>query len=506
MLPASVIDGSLKDYLELIDIWRMDDATRILSIGLDVSRFIPGIPHAIEVVTGDHGAGKTSYTETKRELVDPSGALSQSLKWDERDISISALHQGVLAFDNVNTTMPDHISDVLCRISTGQGFRTRELYTNVGEVILQLKKPIIINGINLPGYKPDFLDRSVPIVLRPIFGDGRLTESEIKMRIKDLLPRARGYILSIIPRAMELYPEVEKELQGKLPRMADFMIWAECGLRAMGYPGSSFFNAYRQVKIRETEDLAKENTLIIALQELMDGKSTWSGTSSELLEALNPYVTENRRRFDSRLLPKDPKRLGRLLKEHELVLHDIGFEIRTLSDGNRTKVIERIQIADNDNVSNVRNEADLIKYGLPIADINQNTNFEKKSNVSKDDTTKYGLQGKTDSTDINSMYEGEDVSTNKPQSGFVNSSVQNEKPTNSDIVFRKVIFDSPVVNPDPIKYPVGLLFALTREEAARLNAYNFSTSVELTEFLSKADEISKKYVLEMLKKSKERSA
>ena len=366
MLPAEVKEGTQKDYIDLISIWRMDDNTRILSMGLDFSRFILGIPHAIEVVTGDHGSGKTSYTETKRELVDPSGAPSQSLKWDERDISISALHQGVLAFDNVNTTMPDYISDVLCRISTGQGFRTRELYSNTSEVILKLKKPIIINGINLPGYKPDFLDRSVPILLMPIFGDGRLTENEIRRRVQDLLPRARGYLLSVIPTAMQLYLDVEKELMGRLPRMADFVIWAECGMRAMGFPPGAFFDAYEQAKKREIEDLAKENTLIIAVQELMEGKEEWKGTSTELLEALNPYVSENKRRFDSKLLPKDPKWLGRLIKDHELVLRYVGFEIVTLTDGNRTKVIKRIGSVDKVNVSDVKNEFNLTKYRAPI--------------------------------------------------------------------------------------------------------------------------------------------
>ncbi len=405
MLRADVMDGTREDYLSLIDTWRMDDNTKLLSIGLDFSRFIPGIPHAIEVVTGDHGAGKTSYTVAKRELIDPNGAPTQALKFDERDISISALHQGILAFDNVNTTMPDYISDVICRISTGQGFRTRELYSNTSEVILKLKKPILMNGINIPGYKPDFLDRSVPILLRPIFGEGRLSESEIKQRVENLLPSARGYLLSVVPKAIQLYSEVEKELMGKLPRMADFVIWAECGLRAMGFPSGAFFNAYQQVKKRETEDLAKENTLIIAIQELMSDREEWRGTSSELLDNLNPYITENKRRFDSKLLPKDPKRLGRLIKEHELVLRELGYEVATLTDGNRTKVIRRIGLVDKVNVSDVRTEPDITKFGLPGADINKNTTLEKISNVSEVGLVKIGFQSKSDNTDIRNMYE-----------------------------------------------------------------------------------------------------
>ena len=471
MLPAEVKEGSQKDYLDLSGIWSMDDSTRILSIGLDFSRFIPSIPHAIEVITGDHGSGKTSYTETKRDLIDPSGALSQSLKWDERDISISALHQGVLAFDNVNTTMPDYISDVLCRISTGQGFRTRELYSNTSEIILKLKKPIIINGINLPGYKPDFLDRSVPILLRPIFGDGRLTENEIRQRIQELLPKARGYLLSIIPKAIQLYPDVEKELIGNLPRMADFVIWAECGLRAMGFSANAFFDAYQQVKKRETEDLAKENTLIIAIQELMEGKDEWKGTSSELLEALNPYENENKRKFDAKLLPNDPKRLGRLIKEHELVLRELGLEIVTLSDGNRTKMIKRIGLGDRVNVSDVRNESDLTKYGLPGADINQNTIFEKKSNVSEAEPTEQPLQSKTDNTDINNMYGTPNMNDN--HTGY----------------FIRVCTENPGrLNPFK-KLRKGVSFRIHKNEISSYNFYDFSKEPKKGEVPDKDEDI-----------------
>lgn len=425
MLDAEVQDGTKEDYLALLSLWRMDEEIKALSMGLDFSRFIPDIPHAIETVTGDHGAGKTSYTEIKREIVDPNGALSQSLKWDERDISISALHQGVLAFDNVNTAMPDYISDILCRITTGQGFRTRELYTNTGEVVLKLKKAIIINGINPPGYKPDWLDRNVPINLRMIASEHRLTDNEIRERAAFLLPKVRGYLISLIPEAMRMYPVVEAELRGKLPRMADFVIWAECGLRSMGMPPLTFFNAYEEVKRGEISDVARDTTLIIAIQELMEGKPEWTGTSTELLENLNPYITENRRRFDVKLLPKDPKRLGRILKEHEPMLRDLGFEIETLKDGNRTKRIIRLGAVDRVNVSDVRNEFELTEYGFKTTDINLFSKSDVGADVSKIEPTKSDAQSKTDITDINHDEQGhegdEDETTVYPEISDVQS-------------------------------------------------------------------------------------
>jgi len=48
---------------------------------------------------------------------------------EDRDLFIAAVNGWVLAFDNVSA-LPDWISDTLCRLSTGGGFATRQLYSD----------------------------------------------------------------------------------------------------------------------------------------------------------------------------------------------------------------------------------------------------------------------------------------------------------------------------------------------------------------------------------------
>lgn len=405
MLEADVRDGTIVDYLSLIGMWNLTESGKILSMGLSFSWFIPDIPHAIEIVTGGHGAGKTSYTETMRELFDPNGAPTQSLKPDERDLSISALHQGMLAFDNVNGIMPDYISDFLCRLTTGQGFRARELYTNTGETILKLKKPIIINGINRPGYRPDFIDREVSIDLGVMPEGRRLTDAEIRIRAAQLIPRVRGFLLSLIPMAIKLYPQVESELRGKLSRMADFEIWAECGVRAMGFPPMSFVNAYNQAKYREVEDVARDTLLITAIQGLMAGRKLWEGTTSDLLSDLERFVTPAQ--LKSKGFPTDTRRLGRELRILEPTLNEIGIKIDELKDGKRTKRITKTESPPKDyesNVSDVRLQGELGKCDVSnltlTTDINLSLLSNVRSNVSVPDPVKFGPGSETDITDI----------------------------------------------------------------------------------------------------------
>ena len=402
MLEAKVTEGTLEDHLALIELWNLTEQGKNLSMGLDFSRFIPDIPHAMEVVTGSHGAGKTSYTEIKRELFDPSGAPSQSLKFDERDLSISALHQGMLAFDNVNTVLPDYISDIICRLTTGQGFRTRELYTNMGEIILKLKRPIIMNGINRPGYKPDFIDRECPMDLGTMPEEKRLTDAEIRSRADELVPKVRGFILSIIPKALELYPEVEKELKGRLPRMADFVLWAECGMRAMGFPPMSFFSAYSETKHKEIADVAKETLVVSAIQSLMAGREIWTGTTTDLLRGLQSVVTEGQ--LKSNAFPRDARRLGRLLKELGPTLKELGI---TLDEDNSNKN-ERKKLLKKDhaqespkvNVGNVGGSAGPEKSAVSKQTLDTDINFSKNSNVSTAEPGKSGIRDITDNTDI----------------------------------------------------------------------------------------------------------
>lgn len=402
MLEAPIEDGTIQDHLSLIRLWHLDQKSEILSMGLDFSRFIPDIPHAIENIDGPHGAGKTSYTETKRSIFDPNGAPTQSLKFDERDLSISAVHQGMLSFDNVNTAMPDYISDIVCRLTTGQGFRTRELYTNMGEVILKLKRPIIINGINRASYKPDFIDRECPIHLGVMPESRRLTDAEIRAKAEMLIPKVRGYLISIIPRAMELYSQVEAELKGKLPRMADFVIWAECGIRAMGFPALSFFEAYTEAKHNETVDVARETLLINAIQALMIKREQWEGTTSDLLEALGPLVTEGQRK--SKSFPKDARRLGRIIKELEPTLREIGLEITedNSDKSERKKVIKKILQGEitKVNVGNVGDNGDPTKSDVQKPTLDTDNNFLENSSCRQNEPTKSDVQNDTDNTDI----------------------------------------------------------------------------------------------------------
>src|SRR5262245_12750824 len=103
-------------------------------------------PYPVLALSGEQGSAKSTFAILLRYLIDPNVASLRSLPREERDLAISANNAHVLAFDNVSHLSP-WISDALCRIATGAGFATRQLYTDMDEVLLGASRLVILTGI-----------------------------------------------------------------------------------------------------------------------------------------------------------------------------------------------------------------------------------------------------------------------------------------------------------------------------------------------------------------------
>jgi len=60
------------------------------------------------------------------------------------------------------------LSDALCRLATGGGLATRELYTDFDEIIFDAQRPIVLNGIEDVATRGDFADRAIVVYLEAI--------------------------------------------------------------------------------------------------------------------------------------------------------------------------------------------------------------------------------------------------------------------------------------------------------------------------------------------------
>ncbi len=345
MLPAPIEDGEIEDLKTLLSLWNLGKEQEVVLTGIIGTNFVPDIPHVITVITGTHGAGKSSLSDVLKLIVDPNVVVRNSLRFDEREIAVSSMHEWVLNFDNVNSIIPDLITDLLCRISTGQGFRKRKLFTDQDDLILQYRRPIVITAINEPAYAPDFLDRALIIRLYLIPESQRKTDVEIQRAIERYVPRIRGLYLKALSRAIAIYPEVEKEFQGKLLRMADVIIWGEAIIRSLGYEPGKFYSSFSSLQLNETQASASENLLIMGIQRILKLTEEWRGTIRDLYDEIKGVMAEmgiSEKDPLYKQLPKNYRDLGRKITSLLPSLLNLGIEIKEIRGNERIKVIRRV--------------------------------------------------------------------------------------------------------------------------------------------------------------------
>jgi hypothetical protein len=123
------------------------------------------------------------------------------------------LHGLVCAFDNLSH-LPVWLSDPLCRLSTGGGFSSRTLYTDLDETVFAAKRPVILTAIEEIAVRGDLLDRSIPVYLPPIPDEKRLPESVLLQAYEEMKPRLFGALFSRISAALANLPSVKLK---KLP-------------------------------------------------------------------------------------------------------------------------------------------------------------------------------------------------------------------------------------------------------------------------------------------------
>ena len=94
--------------------------------------------------------------------------------------------------------LPPWLSDALCRIATGGGWAARQLYTDADEVLLDVQRPIALNGIESMVRRPDLGERSIIVNLQPINETERQTEKELWAAFAKQRPIILGGLLNAV--------------------------------------------------------------------------------------------------------------------------------------------------------------------------------------------------------------------------------------------------------------------------------------------------------------------
>lgn len=321
-LPRPERGGLINELSRFLNV-RDDDL--ILVVGFLLFCLSPTGPFPIMIVQGEQGSAKSTFGRVMRSLVDPSSAMLRAAPKNEKDLMIAAQNGWLLSFDNLSS-LKQEMSDSLCRLATGGGFSTRQLYTDGEEIIFEATRPICLNGITEFATRGDLLGRALIIKLPSISPENRMEEKVFWAEFEEACPRILGALLDGVSAALRNLPDIQL---ADLPRMADFAKFVTAAEPALGWSEGAFMDAYVR-----NRDLGREIVLesdSVAQAILNWNPASWYGSATELLVELETHTPVNIVR--SPYWPKGASVLSNRLKRLLPALREKGFDIDWTSEG-----------------------------------------------------------------------------------------------------------------------------------------------------------------------------
>jgi hypothetical protein len=344
-LPEPRPGGSIEALRPLLNLADRNDF--VLLVAWLLASLRPVGPYPLLAVSGEQGSAKTVLSKLLRALIDPNTASVRALSREQRELSIAANNGHLLAFDNLSV-LPAWLSDALCRLASGGSFALRRLYTDDEEVLFEAARPIMLNGIEDVISRADLADRAIFLTLAPIAEEQRRSEAELWCEFELARPAILGALLDALAEGLRELPRVRLE---RLPRMADFAVWATACETAL-WPTGTFACAYEANRKAAVVDAIDANPVAACVREIMAERNSWTGSAADLLRVgVDPSRTDG---STSRAgWPKNPRALAGQLRRAQTFLRALGIHIAFAREGRAGSRVIRMRTSLEDIVSTV---------------------------------------------------------------------------------------------------------------------------------------------------------
>lgn len=313
-LPTPQAGGSIGALTALVNVRDEDDFVLLIAWVLNALR--NEAQHPILVLNGAEGTAKSTLVKILRALIDPGCVPFGGLPRSERELAGLFGQRYLQGFDNVGD-LSRAVSDALCRHATG------------GDAL-----PVIINGIGDVVKRPDLADRCLFITCDAIPDELRRSEVALWSEFESARSQILGLLLDALSHGLKHRPETRPQ---RLPRMADFALWATACEGAL-WPTGTFAMAYNSNITEAVEKVIGADLVASAVRQLAARWPNWTGTASELdgkLRALTGILETTPQGW-----PSDPPRLAKRLRELAPSLNKVGITVSFTKGGhNRTRLI-----------------------------------------------------------------------------------------------------------------------------------------------------------------------
>jgi energy-coupling factor transporter ATP-binding protein EcfA2 len=324
-LPRPVFDDfDFDSFKRLFNFNDQDDALLLLAYILKSITPNSG-PYPILILEGPQGSGKTTATTMIGKLIDPTEPSLFAPPKNEEDIKIQAHSSWLLTYDNLSY-LNGTLTDAFCRVSTGGGMSSRKLYSDDEQMVYSIQRPVVFNGIEELGERPDFLDRAIILHTKPIPENSRKFSDSIWDPFNAKYDSLLGGIYCLLSEVLLLLPSIEAK---NLPRMADYAKFGIALEKVLKLPEGTFMRAYGGHNREKLHKLFDSDPMCLFVEYMIDGSAIRSGTSyigtaGELMANIPRFCKQYG--FSPASMPSNPKSLKGRLARIKPVLTAMGIE------------------------------------------------------------------------------------------------------------------------------------------------------------------------------------
>ncbi len=315
-LPTPVAGGSIDPLWSLINV---PEEERLLVLAYLLECLRSNTNYPLLVLEGEQGSAKSTTQRLLKELIDPSAMALRVPPRKIQDVNVAANNDYLLSYNNLSR-LQSEMQDTLCCFSTGGTHAERALYTNNQEVVINIQRPIMFNGIGGLVTRQDLIDRAIYLDLPRIRDGQRKTEQDLYKEFENLRPQLLGALLDLMVRTLQQLPYIPKE---NLPRMADFCLLGRALAQASSLSSSEFDRTYTANQRRGLEKGLESCPIYSALTSFLETRvNGYTGTYRELLNKIKLHR-------DSEVpgWPQSSKALSTMLKRQAPALRKIGIDV-----------------------------------------------------------------------------------------------------------------------------------------------------------------------------------
>jgi hypothetical protein len=399
-LPNPERGGSLAALEALLNLKEERDMR--LFIAYMVTLPIEDLPRPILQPTGVMGSGKSTLCRAVKRTLDPT--VPEAVRVDPRDFLQKASHSYIVMLDNQNS-LPGWAVDIICRLVTGEGDSKRKHYTDDEDFIYELKRGVLLNGINPPADRGDAQDRTLPIELERIPGNQRKAEAALWGAFDAAHGKILGALFDALSQTLERRESIELS---EPPRLADWGYYVAAVYEVWGWGVNQFVADWRDIVKEQNWETFEGSAVAQAILEIMKVHNEYRAPASKLLKDLETEADKlNIDTKRDKSWPGSPTWVWRRIREVMPLLESLGITAEQDRDQSRRDIVLRGGSGDSNPPKNDSRNKDAVMDAVISEPAKTKGNDSSDSNDSR-----YGGLFPSLTSDVKSRATGQDKGKN----------------------------------------------------------------------------------------------